>query len=66
MKITDPYALKPTMDASGKPWVQRCFICSRTVDFKKMQSLVEYIKVGDLVRHKKCKPQSFVNKEKTK
>lgn len=54
-KITDPYMLKPTLTADGKPWVQRCFICAKLVDFLKTSS-VERVTVGEMVRHKKCRP----------
>jgi hypothetical protein len=54
--ITDPYMLKPMLTADGRPWVQRCFICGKGVNYLKT-STVERVRVGDLVRHKTCKPK---------
>lgn len=60
--ITDPYMLKPTLTADGKPWVQRCYICGKSVDFLKMSWGSQWLKVGNLVRHKKCLPPPLVGK----
>ncbi len=49
------YQLKPARTADGRPWVQRCFICDNTVDYLK-DIPSSYVKVGELVRHKKCFP----------
>jgi hypothetical protein len=55
-EIKDPMMLKPTLTADGKPWVQRCFICGRTVNFiKEMPST--RVRIGELVRHAKCDPE---------
>lgn len=54
-KITDPYVLNPTLTVDGKKWVQRCFICGKTVNFLKTFPH-ERVLVGGLVRHKKCLP----------
>ncbi len=56
-KIVDPYMLAPTLTADGRPWVQRCFICSKPVDYLKTSS-VERVRVGALVRHKGCRPMA--------
>lgn len=56
--ITDPHMLKPVYTADGRKWAQRCFICSKTVDFLKT-SPVERVQVGELVRHKKCRPKTI-------
>lgn len=56
-KITDERMLRPVLTPSGKPWVQRCYLCGKTVNFLKMAWGVEWIRVGNLVRHKKCRPQ---------
>lgn len=53
--ITDPYMFKPTLTADGRPWIQRCFMCGKGVDFTRTQP-IERVRVGDLVRHKKCDP----------
>lgn len=55
-RITDPYMLKPTLTADGRPWVQRCFVCGKLVDYLKTTG-VERVRVGGLVRHKACKPE---------
>ncbi len=49
------YQLKPARTIDGRPWVQRCFVCNKTVDYIKDAS-VSWVKVGELVRHKKCFP----------
>ena len=54
--VTDPYMLKPARTADGRPRVQRCFICAKPVDYLKT-SPVERVRVGELIRHKKCKPE---------
>jgi hypothetical protein len=59
MSGIDPYVLRPTMTADGRRWVQRCFVCSRPVNFLKT-SPVERVQVGELVRHKKCRPKPVV------
>ena len=55
-EITDPYMLRATRTADGRPWVQRCFICAKAVDYLKT-SPVERVRVGELVRHKDCRPE---------
>jgi hypothetical protein len=55
--LQDPYVQKPTLTSDGKPWTQRCYICLKPVDFLKMLPWVEYVKVGQYARHKKCYPQ---------
>jgi hypothetical protein len=54
--LKDPYVIAPTLTADGKPWIQRCYICLKPVDFLKMLSSVEYVRAGKYVRHKKCYP----------
>ena len=54
----DPFVQKPSLTADGHPWVQRCFICLKSVDFLKDIPWVRYVKVGQYVRHKKCYPPS--------
>jgi len=54
--LKDPYVIKPSLTADGKPWVQRCMVCLKPVNFIKMKSWVEYVHVGNFVRHKKCYP----------
>ena len=60
--ILNEYQLKPVMTSEGKPWVQRCFVCDKQVNFLKLSSEA-YIRlhdvkrsdgVYDLVRHRKC------------
>jgi len=52
----DPFVKKATLTASGRPWVQRCFICLRSIDFIKDSTAVKWIRVGEFVRHRKCNP----------
>jgi hypothetical protein len=54
--LKDPFVQKPTLTADGKPWVQRCFICLNSVNFLKDTPWVDYVKVAQYVRHKKCYP----------
>ena len=54
--LKDPYVANSSKTSDGKPWVQRCYICLKPVDFLKMKSWVEYVRVGQYVRHKKCHP----------
>jgi len=54
--LKDPYVMNPTKTVEGKPWIQRCFVCLKPVDFLKMLPWVEYVKVAQYVRHKKCYP----------
>ncbi len=49
------YQLKPVLTADGRQWAQRCYVCDRQVNYIKDAS-VSYVRVGDLVRHKKCFP----------
>lgn len=53
-EITDPYMLKPCLTSDGRPWIQRCFICKKSVDFLKTLP-TQRVRVGHLVRHAKCK-----------
>lgn len=55
-EITDPYVLKPVLTADGRPWTQRCYVCTKTVNFLKGDLRVH---VGPLVRHKKCHPPAL-------
>jgi hypothetical protein len=52
--LKDPYVANPTKTSDGRPWTQRCFVCLKVVDFLKMTSWTEFVKVGQYVRHKKC------------
>lgn len=54
--LKDPFVQKPTLTADGKPWVQRCFVCLKPVNFLKDTPWVEYVKVDPYVRHKRCYP----------
>lgn len=55
--VTDPFMLKPALTADGRPWTQRCYICARPVNFLKMRWGAEWLRVGEMVRHKKCRPE---------
>lgn len=54
--MTDNATTKPVLTADGKPWVQKCYVCGKLVDFLKMSWGSEWLRAGDYVRHKKCKP----------
>jgi hypothetical protein len=54
INLKDPYVLAPSKTSDGKPWIQRCAVCLKPVDYLKMKSFTEYIKFGQFVRHKKC------------
>lgn len=56
--ITDPYKLKPVLTSDGKQWTQRCYVCSKPVNFLHSSSY-QWIRVGTFVRHRKCKPDSL-------
>lgn len=49
------YQLKPVLTSDGRPWVQRCYVCDRSINFLKLPAYLR-IKVGELVRHRKCFP----------
>lgn len=57
MDITDPYMLRPTLTADGRPWTQRCFVCGKTVDLLKSFPH-QRIRVDGLVRHARCRPEA--------
>lgn len=59
MTITDPYTLRPTLTSDGRPWVQRCFLCGRGVDFLRLTHW-QWVRVGELVRHARCMPERAV------
>jgi hypothetical protein len=61
--ITDPYMLKPCLTSEGKPWTQRCFICGKIVNFLKLPQWAR-IRVGELVRHAKCKNYLYLGLDK--
>lgn len=42
----------------GRPWVQKCFRCTKTVNFIK-DGPHSWIHVGNFVRHAKCKPEPY-------
>jgi len=54
MKLNE-YQLKPSKTTDGRPWVQRCYVCDKAINFLKAPS-VSWLRVGTLVRHKKCYP----------
>jgi hypothetical protein len=47
---------KPVLTAEGKPWCQNCYVCDKQINFLKQTAGVEYLHVGQYVRHKKCYP----------
>jgi hypothetical protein len=57
--LLDPFVQKPTLTADGRPWVQRCYVCLKSVDFIRMKAGAEYLHVGQYVRHKRCYPPTI-------
>lgn len=49
------YQLNAVMDSEGKPWVQRCFVCDKVVNYMR-DAIGSWVKVGNLVRHRDCFP----------
>lgn len=47
---------EPVLTADGKPWCQNCLYCNKQINFLKQKAGVEYLHVGQYVRHKKCLP----------
>ena len=47
---------EPVLTSEGKLWCQSCLYCGKQINFLKMKAGVEYIHVGQYVRHKKCLP----------
>jgi hypothetical protein len=54
--LQDPFVAKATLTADGRPWVQRCMICLKPVNFLKDKPWIQYVTVGQYVRHKRCYP----------
>lgn len=54
--MTDNTLTKPVLTSDGRPWVQKCYVCLRLVDFLKMSWGSQWLRAGEYVRHKKCKP----------
>ncbi len=55
MNQYNPFQLNPVKTSDGRLWAQRCFICDKSIDFLKNTPSF-WVKVGSLVRHKKCFP----------
>lgn len=53
--MLNEYQQKPVLTSEGKPWTQRCYVCDKNINFIK-EPACKRVKVGDLVRHKKCYP----------
>lgn len=49
---TDKKLVKTT---DGRPWVQPCYVCHKVVNFLHKDA---YVRVGELVRHRKCYPEA--------
>lgn len=54
--LQDPFVQKATKTADGREWVQRCFVCLKSIDLLKLTAGVGYLHVGQYVRHRKCYP----------
>jgi hypothetical protein len=55
MSLTQ-YQQAPVKTSDGRPWAQNCFICNRQIDFLKDPSGYKWLRIGELVRHRKCFP----------
>ena len=44
------------LTADGEKWWQICYICKKQINFLKDPSASKWLRVGDLIRHKKCRP----------
>jgi hypothetical protein len=51
---------KPVFTVDGKPWCQNCLYCGKQVNFFKTISGIDYIRIGDYIRHKKCYPTGII------
>lgn len=49
------HQLQPVLTSDGRPWVQRCYVCDKSIDMIKLPR-VKWVRVDKLVRHKKCYP----------
>lgn len=50
---------EPVLTPDGKPWCQNCYVCNKQINFLKQVAGIEYLHIGQYVRHKKCKPESM-------
>ena len=54
--LNDPFVKAPTKTSDGRPWTQRCYVCSEAIDFLKDPGGLRWLRVGPYVRHRKCYP----------
>lgn len=47
---------EPVLTADGKPWCLNCFVCDKQINFLKTTAGIEYLRIGQYVRHKRCYP----------
>jgi hypothetical protein len=47
---------EPVLTATGEKWCQNCLVCNKQINFLKSTPGVEYLTVGQYVRHKRCYP----------
>lgn len=53
--IKDPVLKDVIRTADGRPWVQRCYVCNKQVNFIKLRPH-QWVNVGEFVRHTRCYP----------
>ncbi len=58
MQFTESQS-KPVLTADGKPWCQNCMYCNKQINFLKQLVGIEFLRIGQYVRHKKCYPPSL-------
>ena len=47
---------EPVLTVAGEKWCQNCFVCNKQINFFKTTAGIEYLHIGQYVRHKKCYP----------
>ena len=50
------HQLAPVKTSDGRLWCQRCYVCDKSIDFLKDPSGFRWLRVENLVRHRKCFP----------
>lgn len=58
MQLTQ-HQKEPVKTASGRVWAQNCYLCNRQIDLLRDPRGVKWIRVLELVRHRKCSPEAL-------
>lgn len=51
-----PHQREPVRTSDGRLWAQSCYVCAKQIDFLKDPSGFKWLRVVELVRHRKCYP----------